>query len=131
MHAHPPICNFVNPNTSTMQHNPHIQCYLEGSLLDTALLEALIDAKGNALGNGSPDAVDVLAGDALSEGGSDQIVGEGESLVNNLTGTEVFSCESSYEGGRVAIGVILSVYTLLNVNEGNKEFEVGINSLPW
>ena len=77
--------------------------------MNTALVQALLNAKGNALGDGSPDSLDVLTGDDLAESGSDDVVAQGKGLIGNLTGAEVLSREGGNKGGGLAVGVELSV----------------------
>lgn len=82
---------------------------LDGTLGNAALLEALVDAQGNALGDGLANEVNVRTGDALTKGGGNNIVGKSESLILNLTSAEVLSGEGSNKGSRVAVRVELGV----------------------
>lgn len=82
---------------------------LDGSLLKATGLEALINTKSNALRDSLPDLVDILTGDALAEGSSNDIVAQRNKFISDLTSSKVLSCKGSNEGSGLAVGVELCV----------------------
>jgi hypothetical protein len=77
--------------------------------VNTALVQALLNAQSNALGNGSPDSFDVLTSNDLTESGSDDVVAQGKGLIGDLAGAKVLSRKGSDKGGRLAVRVKLGV----------------------
>jgi hypothetical protein len=82
---------------------------LDGSLLDATGLKTLFNAQSNAPRNSLADLVDILAGDALTKGSSDNIVAQRHKLIGDLASAKVLSRKGSDEGSGFAVRVELSV----------------------
>ncbi|KAI6751014.1 hypothetical protein HG530_014464 [Fusarium avenaceum] len=83
--------------------------FVDRTLLEATVEEALLNAECDALGDSSADLVDILTSNALAECSSNDIVAEGKGLVGNLTGAEILRGKGGNESGRLALGVVLGV----------------------
>lgn len=78
-------------------------------LLDPALLEALLNTKGNASRDSLPDLLNVLSTEGLAESGKQHTIAESKGLVGDLARTEVLGSEGGDKLSGLAVRVVLGV----------------------
>lgn len=108
-----PNAQMQNAMLNHQRQKLYASCPLNGTLLDTTLAQALLDTQSDASGDGSPDLLNILSGNALPKGSSDDIVAQGKGLIGNLASTEVFGSKGCDKGSRLAVWVVLDVHGTL------------------